>query len=213
MMKGRSHVLPILSAGLVAFLTGCGLGMLPTPDVDLPSTVQFVLDNAQGFRSAEDDPLQTIDPGTVIDDLADLSGCWATMFTDAEIDVGAAFFVVYRFDPEDGSVTRWSFVGLQTGRLFPLAPVITAEHGTYEITGENTLLLSIERLESNVNEAGQVTGTLGPTAPFAVPYERPALVTLSGDSMLLYIDIATADDADEEAERPIFQQFDCPTED
>jgi len=177
----------MLSAGLVAFLTGCRLGILPTPDVQLPSIVQFVLDNTQSFRSAKDDPLQTIDPGTVIDDLTDLSGCWATMFTDAEIDVGAAFFVVYRFEPDDGSVTRWSLFGLETGSLFPLAPIITAEHGTYEISGENALLLNIDRIESNVNDAGQITPTLRPTAMFAARYERSALVTLSGAGIDVYV--------------------------
>jgi hypothetical protein len=210
MMKAKSRVLPIVSAGIVVFVTGCGLGILPTPDIELPATVQFVLENAWSFRSADDDRLRTVEPGAVIDDLAGLSGCWAAVLTPAEHDVGAGFYVVYHFNPEDGNVSRWSFFGMDTGGLFPFAPIITAEHGTYAVSGENTLLLTIERVESNLDAEANVSSTLQPVPGPGGPYERPALVTLSGDAMLLFIDIESPAEVDAEVPWLIFRRFDCP---
>lgn len=204
----------LVVAGLAVMLSGCGTGLFPPVDVVIPAAVQVVLDNPTAFQAAADDPMQTIEPGTVVDDLNGLTGCWGTVFSGSVSSPPAALFVAYQLDSADGSLTRWSgYVMLDGSGLWPIAQLLSAEVGSFAVTGNSNLVFTVERSFVNIDpNTAQIISTLVENPQFSGPLDRPALVTLDGDSMLLFIDTETADEVNAADERAIFTRFDCPAE-
>ena len=197
---------------------GCApLAPWPPGGVNVPPEVQVVLDDPDDFRADLDDPLEGVEFGAVADDLHELTGCWGCVLTDkgyfAQQFVGVAFFVVYRFDNEDAGFTRWSGWGSLDGSgLSHLIPILGAEVGSYQVDSERTLLLTVGQYLSNYDDEAKVVRAdliEDPMAP--TPYERPVLVTLSGDSMLALIGAESPDEVDQTDFRAIFHRFACPS--
>jgi hypothetical protein len=201
----------VLVAALAAALTGCGSDLSASVLSALAPEAQYVVENPAQFTAPADDPLQSVDPGTVIDDLHTLNGCWGALLTDNGDASDVALYVVWHFDAAAQTFDRWSFVGLSSGGLLPSAPLVSLERGTFEVTGTNTLRMTLQHLYANVNDAtGSLTTDLREIEMTAdTQTQRDGLVTRSGDRMLFYIDIATPDQVDPTAERAIFYQFDC----
>lgn len=212
---GRAVMLRCGSLAMVALLlSGCWLPLLAGVDVDVPAAMQTVMDDLDNFTPASSDPLAAVDPGTAVDDLATLDGCWGTVLSDCDCDFKPRLVVAYQFDAADGTFTRWSGAARADGVLYPLMPIISIEEGTFEVTGDASILLTVERILTNIDQAtGRITETPQETPVPSDAIERPALVTLDGDGMLLYIDTETAADVDPNEPAPIFRQFDCPDAD
>lgn len=201
----------VLAGTLLTTTIGCVPWMFPQVDVEVPDTPRHVLENAADFIASADDPLETIEPGTVVDDLSALDGCWGTAFTETEIQTPLAFFSVYQFDAHAGTYVRWTFYGRRdTGVLWRVVPILSEESGTYELTSDATIEMTNTRLRSNVSTDGDILSTLQDSQPDGQIPARSALITLDGDQMLFFIDAETAADVDEQDERPIFFSFDCP---
>jgi len=159
-------------------------------------------------------PLRSVDPRTVIEDIGDLDGCWANVLAWPF----GRFFVVYEFDGSTASFVRWSFLGegwLAQAAIKSLPPIVTAEVGTFEVLDENHVMLRVDRILGNVAlEDGTVSETLIESINYAdEPLQRPSLVTRSGDALLWYIDVDSAESVDPNDVRYIFFRFGCPTDD
>lgn len=209
-----ASMLVVAGAALVVGGGGCpGIGF-PLSELQIPAALQFVLDDPAGFISAADDPMQSMAPGTVIDDLAGLDGCWATMFTEGEeVEQYLGLVWVIRFDRAAGRYQAWSTIGREAGGIWPTLPVISAEEGTFEVAGPALLRLNAEKFFANTDPAtGRLTRDLREHAVSADSpgRQRGALATLDGDRLLLYIGDESLDDVDPNEERPIHYRFDCP---
>ena len=204
----------IMPVGLLlgVLTSACDMSMTPVEDVQVPAVAQYVLDRTPDFVAGDDHPLNAVEPGTVIDDLHTLDGCWAAVLTDGELDTSLAFYIVYHFDAQSGRLTRWSFLGQEKTRtLWPLLPIITAEEGPFEVTGDANVQFTVDRILVNTDAAGNLTADLreAPLDPTA-RVTRPALITLDGQTMLWFIGDESPEEVDESQERPIFRRFDCP---
>ena len=197
---------------LAVLSTACDMSIVPVEDVQVPAIAQYVLDRTPDFVAGDNHPLGAVEPGTVIDDLNTLDGCWGAVLTEAEIETPLAFYIVYHFDAQSGRCTRWSFTGqVNTRTLWPLFPIITAEEGTFEVNGDANVQFTVERILVNTDLSGNVTADLrevplGSTSRVT----RSALVTLDGQTMLWFIGVESPEEVDESQERPIFRRFDCP---
>jgi hypothetical protein len=191
---------------------GCGANPFPQVNVEVPDAAQFVLDNAADFIAAANDPLETTDPGTVIDDLDTLDGCWGTVFTNPDVESPLSVFSVYQFDAADQTYVSWSFIGNRdTGALWALMPLFSEESGTYEVTGEATIEMTVTRMRANTDADGTtILATLQDLPLDGQRLTRPALITLDDDQMLIFVDAETAADLGDQYERPIYFKFDCP---
>ena len=211
MVCGKYLLLSALVAGLMVLAGGCpaltGLADL------LPANVWYVLDNITDFRNTTDLPLESAEPGTVIGDLATLDGCWGTAFTGVDDDAPVALVVVYEFDAAAGTYEGWALPALPSGALTPLIGVVGVEEGAFEVTSDNTLKLTIQRMLTNVHESGQVGSLVEVELGGDISLiERSALVTLDGDAMLFHLDVERLEDVPTDEEPPVFLRFDCLSE-
>ena len=212
MSRGRLVVHGLLVAGLSLSLGGCPSGELAPLDVQVPAHLQSVFNDVDSFRAAPNDPFESIAPGTAVDDLSGLDGCWGTSFTESDAESEIGLYVAYHFDAAAGTFARWSTVGLIAGGLWPSLPVVSGEEGTFTIVDANHVLLSTERYLANIDpDTSRIFADVQEIGGGSTPTERTALVTLQGDQMLFFIDVETANDVDEADERAIFFRFECPT--
>jgi len=103
----------------------------------------------------------------------------------------------------------WSLVAPQSGAFLALAGVVAGEEGRFEIVDDQTIRFTTERCVSNVNHNGltpQVDQVLVPNTPVV----RPALTTLSGDRLLLFLGDGEPEQVDLAEERLILYPFECP---
>lgn len=209
-MQRRTSATVIGFALGLAFVGGCDSRFFPNVDVEVPATVQAVLDALDAYAAAADGPLATVEPGTVMDDLASLDGCWASVYKRDVLGVGYGFFTVYRFNAADRTFTRWSGVGTEAGQLLPVLPLLSVETGTFAVQSSSVLRFTNERYFCNLDPiTGQVTSELREQPAPSTTVTRLALVSLAGDQMLLYIDAETTADIDPLAERPFFRRLEC----
>jgi hypothetical protein len=167
----------------VLVLSGC---VTPT-NVDLPSAADGALASASLVRAAADDAIAQVEPGSVIDALASLDGCWASILEGAN---AIGLCEVYSFDADGGEFERITFP-LRGDALVPGYEYVTLERGTFRQQSANTLLLEVREIYGNFDvESGRVSETLLPGEPLDEPIERTALVTLDGDRMQLWIDVS-----------------------
>ena len=211
-MAGMRRTTLTLSLFTLLFLaTGCPTTPAPV-DIEIPPEIAAITADLSIFRPANDDALLTIEPGAVVDDLAELDGCWGgTLIEDASVSV--ALVVALQFDAAAGTYKRWSLVTSADGELLPYLRVLTLEEGTFEITSENTLRLHLEREFANLDpDTGEINSTLRevPITTNGAAIERPGVVTLSGDEMLFYIGAERVADVDPGETRLVFIQFACP---
>jgi len=191
--------------GLVATTTllaggGCFFPGVPASLTGLPAELQVVVDDPNTFAPPPEDPLAGVAPGTVVDDLSNLTGCWG-WFEEAAGPV-AAFYEAYQFDADGGTVSRWVF----TPGLLLIPPVIALDEGSFAAVGGGRIEIQLDRytiidmrtgIGREFTELPEEIGTL------------EKLVTLAGDQLL----IADPSYIDQETGQPvgrIFTRFDCP---
>lgn len=184
---------------------GCFFPGTPTTLTQLPPELQIVVDDPNGFTAQPDDPLADVTPGTLIDDLSGLTGCWGA-FEEAEYSLGGtpltAFYEVYQFDADAGTADRWVF----TLGFFLVPPVVAVDEGTFSILDDGRIEIRVDRY--TVVDMRTGVGRQFSDLPDVIAVLEK-LVTLDGDQVL----IAVPYYLDEETGEPlgqIFKRFDCP---
>lgn len=185
-------------------LAGCVTAFLDSlpDDVTLPATAAYAAENAAQFKQLVDDKPAS-DPGTIIDSLSTLTGCWANVLVGRDGQIGSLTNVL-RFDPTAQTYERIQFVGGVDGGLARLFPLISIDRGRFEIVDESTVRLTTETALSNFSpdEPGfHAEADYAITIEEPVPANHPA--TLSGDMLVIGFD-----DSDETT--LIMRAFDCP---
>jgi len=201
---------------IVGFLFLVACGGCGTPVVDLPSELAEVQANRMLFLQPDDDPLLEVEPGTVIDDLTGLQGCWAFTAegTSDEGSFEAAQFI--RFDFDAGKVVR-QILGRNDLIAFVLEDVYVLEPGS------SPDAVTLDLLEASADESSPLlerlaaitpnSGSLGDGAADpaqANPFDLN--IVLDGDAFVITGSIG---DPVRDASLPfvegrIFQRFDCP---
>lgn len=193
----------VVSAGLCVLLTGCwGL------PADAPEAITKVLADPESFTAPEDDPLQDVEAGSVIDDLAELGGCWGTYGATCDPNGSGTCLIAgqtLHFTPDTGGLIRYTYQDLGGLR------VLDIWEGTYAVVDGGHLTCQVERVFSNVPAITSITEI---TDRFATLPSYDVYVTLSGDE-LKAIFATPADDPRTPAgfledAAFIHQQFDCP---
>ena len=212
MWRNQYAALSVMAGILLSATVGCGMNLFPLVEVEVPETPQYVLDNTGDFIADASDALESTEPGTVTDDLATLDGCWGSVFTEADVASQLSLYSVYQFDAAETMYVCWTFIGRRdTGELWPLLPLLSEVTGTYEVTGADTIEMTVTRIRANASSNGAVfMATLEEVPIGGQMLTRTALITLDGDEMLLFIDAESAADVNAEDERPIYIKFDCP---
>jgi hypothetical protein len=197
-VKSRALATPLAIAVLLT-AGGCLFPGTLVISTELPAELQAVIDAPDAFSADPNDPLAAVVPGTLIDDLGGLTGCWGNCSDGFPY---AVVYEVYQFDAETGLANRWV---LTPGWMF-IPSVIVVDEGTFEVVDTGRIEITLDRytLSCAITGLGQQFTDL--PAEIAV-IEK--LVTLSGDELLLaspyYVDEETGDPLGR-----VFIRFGCP---
>jgi len=197
------------SLSLVAITTllatgGCFFPGLPATLTQLPSELQIVVDDPNDFTPPADDPLANLTPGTAVDDLSNLTGCWG-WFEAAEPAVGGpatGFYEVYQFDADAGIANRWVF----TPPFLAIPPIVATDEGSFTPHDDGRIEIRLDRytiIDMRTGLGWEFTELPDDIAVF------DRLVTLDGDQLLVG-DPAYVDEETGEPIGRIFARFDCP---
>jgi hypothetical protein len=193
-----------LATGLLAVsLTGCGLLTLPA---ELPAILDHVLADFNTFQVSDTWPLEEVTPGTVVDPLGDLDGCWAVYYligppAGAEVELAE----VLQFDADAGTLTRTVL------HRYGVFGEVTIQRGTYTVIGGDRVTFSVRKVEANV--AGRLVDV---TAKYDTLPEYTVAATRSGDYLKTRFAMPAGDprtpagfldDTD-----PAHRHFACPAE-
>jgi hypothetical protein len=192
----------VAATGMLVVVGGCVWVGSFGDGIVVPAEMQPVIATPVQFTAATDNALQTVAPGTVIDDLSGLDGCWGA-YLPGEF-LAAGFVDVMHFDRAAARFTRYSGIAAAGGGLWAEFPAVAIETGRFEVTGPATVLLTTETVAYRGPHADEFPGETLPN-----PVARPALVTLSGGEVLFYIDTSNASEVDTDEARPIFMRFEC----
>jgi hypothetical protein len=196
--------------GLALTVAGCDdtLSLLPLLlSSEPPPELQFVVDHEERFIAGEDHPLKDIIPGTPLDELRGLTGCWGSVFPlpgSLNTMLGEFHYTgygVYRFDVEAGTATQYILLMIDDSPL-PWGGLV-----------EDLELLDNGRIMLTSRESQWANGLTGEmvTTRFDSPTGLPALVSLSGDWMLLKLGATDmSEEVPPEGEFMVLRRFDCP---
>jgi hypothetical protein len=171
---------------------------------ELSPELSFVIANKQQFDTQGVQVFAGVVPGTLVDPLEGLTGCWG--FYERQQPFGEAVspvevFEAYHFDAATGEVERWVLT-----TSFLIVPEIYAwDQGTYTVADDGRLLVTIESYLIADRTAGQARISTNLPPAFR---DVTKFVTLSGDNAL----IAGTSDTDETVPSDgfVFRRFDCP---
>lgn len=183
------------------------LGGCPTiwDTTHLAAPLAHVFNHKDSFARQADHPLADVVAGTVVDDLATLTGCWGAFTPDIAADDNLAApiddYTALRFGPASGEFTWWTLEDV--GGYFP---VILTFRGRYSVVDAHRL-----RLEHTSEEFyNPVTRKYESQPPHGEPVEW--LATLSGEylKMLMLVNVGDPPPAPGAPDYSIvFRRFDC----
>lgn len=200
----------IVLLGLALTLAGCNdtLSLLPLLySTEPPPELQFVIDHEERFITGEEHPLKDVIPGTPLDELSGLTGCWGSVGPlpgSLNTLFGEFHFTGYgvnRFDVEAGTMTQYTLLMIDDSPL------------PWGISVEDLDLVDNGQIVLTLHEAQWANGLTGEmeTMRFDNPTGMPALVSLSGDWMLLKLGAAQMSaEVPPEGEFMVLRRFDCP---
>lgn len=190
--------------GIGIVMAGCPAAYLNSlPDqVNLPPAAEFLAANAAQFKQI-DGEAPPVEPGTFVDELTKIDGCWGNLLVDQGRGIGSLAIVLH-FDAAAGTYERIQYVGAADGTLARLFPLVTIDRGSFAIVDDSTIRLTTETTLSNFSPDDSKFGS---DASFAaeigapVPVDHPA--TLDGDTLILGFD-------DPNESVLVMRPFDCP---
>lgn len=186
--------------GIILLCGACDVVPFTSPQI--PPELQFVLDQEELFVT-KNDPLARVTPGTLMDDLDTLSGCWGQAVTEKDGEPALIkLYSVSRFDADTGKYSSW---GLQRD-VFGLIPILSIQTGTFEVVDDSRLLTIV--LESRANDPR--TGEVAFAAPFEPPLVRSPLATLSDDALSLWYAEEAENITGDAVQFLVYRRFDCP---
>jgi len=185
---------------------GCTAFIAPAaPLTALPAELDLVVNDRNTFSFDQSEPLATLAPGTVQDNLGGVDGCWGSAsFSQAvsgERPVIGIYWV-FAFDAGTGTYRSW---GLQESYLGEAFVIGWEESGSYEVEGNDTLILTRldgALLDPLTGEETAVDESTDNTMQF--------LATREGERLRLHFgsaDRKAVDPGDDE----IYTRFDCPS--
>ena len=197
--------------GPLLVVAGCCDVLIQGESGTIPTEIEMVRASKNDFAQSEDQPLAMVSAGTVMDDLANLDGCWAAyeshevigdeLLTEVEI------FAFYRIDLQAETLVHQiliTWTDLDTGETGAAGPeVASVSSGSLEIVAPNKMIESWKHLFSLNVETG---ATFGWTPCGALVSND--LVTVSGDEMK--IGSSSAEDGDGGLPEMVFTRFECP---
>lgn len=199
----------VLGTGLLILVPGCWSGLISASSVQVPATLQYVLDHADQFRTEADDPASGT--GAAVSDAAELDGCWGAALVESGSLVPIALFVVYHFNSADGTYRCWSALGRPSGELAPLMPLVSEESGVFVVEPDGVIRTTIQQIRANVDtETGQLTSTLQEQQLQTDIVDRTLQATLVGDDLTLLYETDDPNNPGVEGDRVVFRRFDCP---
>lgn len=233
-----SHV-KFLIAVVMCGATGCGSAPVSTsgtsgtvgkvPDLpagaafldevpDLPAGVAFVEETKTGFDQPSEHPLLDTPAGTVIDDLAKLSGCWGAYAGPEMVAPLQGDAEFYQFDFESGEMAyqvlqRGPTEDMSVGQIVPVVPGLdVAGEWVYSaaMTGPDRITVRLVSAWASINAVD--TGLDLPQrqeVEDAEPFDLQ--ITLEGD----VFKIGDSEGASPDFSAPhranlLFFRFDCP---
>ena len=171
----------LVTSGLVgacAVLSGCGWPLAS----ELPVELSLLKEQAGSYAQDPNGPLEGVAAGTPIDDLEQLSGCWAA-YSQGCAEAGCLnVYQFLHFDPDGGRMTRVTIDEFEGTNEKITRRLVTTETGNYSITGAGRIHFEITSIRMNGLVDGFPVGFN--VAETSTP--RPAYdidVTLSGDSL------------------------------
>ncbi len=196
--------------GLVAITTlfatgGCLFPGAPTTLTELPAELQIIVDDPSSFTPSPDDPLGDLAAGTAVDDLSHLTGCWGWFEQAGSAREGSAptaFYEVYQFDADAGTVNRWVF----TPSFLLIPPVVAWDQGSFVALDDGRIEIRLDRYTIIDMRTG--TGREFTILPDDIAVSE-RLVTIDGDQLLIADPAYVAGDTSGPIGR-IFTRFDCP---
>ena len=203
-------------AALALINAGCGIfDTLPVPPElagqmesvriqgSLPAPLDWVMQHKETFGQG-DDPFGGAAPGTVMDDLSGLTGCWGSYeledpFPGAVPPIG--IYEVYHFDDATKQFTRWVY----TDGVLMMPAIYATDSGTYELLDGGRI-----NCHPDTYSAYDMSTRLGRKIdnPPEGYFEGELYLTLKGDRL----NTADSLEPDESGEiyRQLFRRFDCP---
>ncbi|MBI5764654.1 MAG: hypothetical protein HZA51_14155 [Planctomycetes bacterium] len=188
-MTTRSTIVACLTVIFVTGSSGCS-GLLQPGGVSgaaYSSQITFVMEHPADFKQSETDSLAKTAPGTIHDDLSQLSGCFGASYQSSFLGLPFDGYEAFHFDPAQMSVTYWILQG----------PAYIVRTGHYSIAGTDRIVITEERED----------GT---------EHSSTALVTLKDGQLRIayrsmdgnYLDGASGH-ADDERVGLVFKSFSC----
>lgn len=209
----RSVVTQFIAGAVLASLIGCdSVPEFAAPRV-VPDEVAFVRDNSGQFAQSENDPLSDTPAGTVIDDLAGLTGCWgAYSVILAEegtplVTAGEPLLETSELFRIDVSAGEMSFQILQRDALGVLTVVVTYE-GSLTLLDERRAAFDIASISTNDPQTGDVI-TFG-ADEFEEPLVWNYVFTLEGDRMKAIFSVEGDGESSDDEPEIVYFRFDCP---
>jgi len=177
--------------------------------LSVPDGVAAVESDSAYFAQSPDDPLLDVPAGTVIDDLADLEGCWGAYAGPDLLEGGVFVRADAEFYSFDLDTMRMTYQVLQRGGwIFPFDVVL--EH-VYElhISTPDRITVRLVSGTSSSNLASMAEGDGSFVVEDAEPLDLQ--ITLDGDSFKF----GDSEDASSGFSGPhranlVFRRFDCP---
>jgi hypothetical protein len=179
---------------------GCLFPGVPASLTELPAELQVVVDDPSSFAQAPGDPLASVAPGTVVDDLGGLTGCWG-WYEEAAGPL-VAFYEVYQFDAGNGTVSRWVF----TPGFLLIPSLFALDQGSFTALDDGRIEIQLDHY--TIIEMRTGIGREFTELPAEIGTAEK-LVTLDGDQLLIAVPYYVDEQTGEPAGR-IFTRFGCP---
>jgi hypothetical protein len=214
MARTISLLMLVVGVTLAAIVTG-GCGAISWVPPDVPDVLQRVIDDRATFFFDPNEEVVDPLPGEVVEDPAELDGCWG-IARDAGGQIPMNLFQVYHFDAATGAVEIWT---LQDPPVWWLPQTLSREVGTLAIEevdeGEAQLTVTITEVWISDPDTGELAETFEEEAGTELGFvELTRFVKVDGDT--LYVQGTYDDGGDTETGDDtwvmVYQRMDCEVE-
>jgi hypothetical protein len=196
------------SGVVVACLPPAGGSSAPASvAADVPGEVTFVVQNRATFTQQPDNAFAQVEPGTLVDALSNLNGCYGVYYVlaadgkDPQVPAGTPVldaYELYSFDPATGAAKFQLYEHAVTGGLW----IFVAYEGHYALGDTNQINVTWNTVTYSDPDTNEVkTETFTGTEAGSKAALR---ATLSGDQFRVRAETATGTDC------RIFVRFTCP---